>query len=142
METQLVVDAQVRHLMAHGLLLFLMGLLNGVAVPRFKNPRMGLSAHLAGCQNGMVLLLFAFVWAKLNLSAVVLLTAFWMSVFSMWAIWFSLLLAAVWGTSRATPIAGAGFAANWVKELTVQALLGVGSLAIIVATVMMLWGLM
>jgi (hydroxyamino)benzene mutase len=72
----LATDNQVRHLMAHGLLVFPIGLLNGVEVPKFKNPRMGLSEHFAGCQHGMVLLLFAFVWTKLDLSAVALLTVF------------------------------------------------------------------
>lgn len=40
-----------------GLILFLMGLLTGLAVPVLKNSRMGLSSHLEGVLNGMFLAL-------------------------------------------------------------------------------------
>ena len=38
-----------------GTLLFLRGLLTGVAMPLLRNKRMGLSAHLVGVQHGIVL---------------------------------------------------------------------------------------
>ncbi len=43
-------------LLIGGMILFILGLLTGVAVPGFTNPRMGLAAHLAGVQNPLVLL--------------------------------------------------------------------------------------
>lgn len=58
----------MRQLLIFGALLFLFGLLNGAVIPSFTNPRMGLSAHLAGVQNGMVLLLFGLLWPYLTLS--------------------------------------------------------------------------
>lgn len=44
-----------RRLLWHGLFLFLLGLLTGLVVPMFQNPRMGLSAHLEGVMNGIFL---------------------------------------------------------------------------------------
>lgn len=48
---------QAKQLIFLGLLLFLSGLLTGLIIPFFKNPRMGLSAHLEGVMNGMFLIL-------------------------------------------------------------------------------------
>lgn len=39
-----------------GLLLFMLGLLNGFAIPRLQSPRLGLSAHLAAVQSGTFLI--------------------------------------------------------------------------------------
>ena len=91
---------------------------------------MGLSAHLAGVQNGMVLLIFGLMWHHLKVGEVWRKLARWLSIFSMYAIWFGLLLAAVWGTSKSTPIAGAGYEGSETQELVVSALIQVGSVAI------------
>lgn len=56
-----MIEHQGHYLLVNGMLLFILGLLNGLVIPFFKNKRMGLSAHLAGVQNGMVLLLFGFL---------------------------------------------------------------------------------
>ncbi|HEY4212446.1 MAG TPA: hypothetical protein VGM84_13285 [Steroidobacteraceae bacterium] len=57
------------------------------------------------------------------------------------AIFASLLLAGLWGTSRATPIAGAGHQASRPRETTVTTLLISGSVATLVAAALLLWGL-
>ncbi|MEA3181469.1 MAG: (hydroxyamino)benzene mutase [Gammaproteobacteria bacterium] len=64
----------------------------------------------------------------------------WLSSWRCWAFTPSL-PAAVWGTSRATPIAGAGHQASSLRETAVTVLLGGGSLAIVVAMALVLWGL-
>ena len=137
-----MVEHQSHYLLVNGMLLFILGLLNGLVIPLFKNKRMGLSAHLAGVQSGMVLLLFGFLWAHLALPETLLSVSYWLSLYSMYAIWLALLLAAIWGSSRSTPIAGAGFQASKQQELIVQLLLVSGSLAIIVASSALLWGLL
>ena len=137
-----MVEYQSHYLLVNGMLLFILGLLNGLVIPLFKNKRMGLSAHLAGVQSGMVLLLFGFLWARLSLPEILLSTSYWLSLYSMYAIWLALLLAAVWGSSRSTPIAGAGFQASNRQEQIVQLLLVSGSVAIIVASGALLWGLL
>jgi hydroxylaminobenzene mutase len=62
-------------------------------------------------------------------------------VVGLYAIFTSLFLAALWGTSRATPIAGAGHQASPMRETVVTVLLAGGSLASVVAVVLVLWGL-
>lgn len=128
-----------RRLLFHGMLLFLLGLLGGVVVQYLHNPRMGLTAHLAGVQNGLVLLAFGLVWQYTDppLPQV----TYWTSLFGLYGVWLALLLAAIWGTSRSTPIAGAGFTGAPWQEMAVTLLLTSASVAIIVATALMLFGL-
>ncbi|MGB1261714.1 MAG: hypothetical protein ACPG52_02295 [Cognaticolwellia sp.] len=130
------------NLFIFGMLLFLFGLLNGVAIPYFENPRMGLSAHLAGVQNAFVLIIFGLIWKYIALTQVVLRWCCCFSVYGMYSIWFSLVLAAVWGTSSATPIAGAGYSGYQYQENIVNILLYSGSLSIIVASIQIIIGLL
>lgn len=133
-------DSALR-LCRHGALLFVLGLVTGALVSTFTNSRMGLSAHLAGVQNGMVLLIFGLLWQRLNLSARAGRIAELSSIFSMYAIWAALLLAAIFGTSRVTPIAGAGFEGAAWQEALVAFLLYTGSAAILVGAGLVFHGL-
>ena len=132
----------MKNLLIFGTALFLFGLLNGLVVPLFENPRMGLSSHLAGVQNALVLIVFGLFWKYLTLSKNTLKICSALSIYSMYAIWISLVFAAIWGTSSATPIAGKGYAGSEIQELIVNTLLYSGSLAIIVATSLILYGLL
>lgn len=120
-----------------GALLLLVGLLSGVFVPQMINPRMGFSAHLAGVQNALVLLVIAAVWQHVVLPQRLQTLLCWLVITSMYGFWFALQLAAVWGTSRATPIAGAGFAGLEAQEAAVTILLRGTSLAAILAALLL-----
>src|ERR1700753_649959 len=91
-----------------GMLLFLLGLLNGLAIPRMRSPRLGLSAHLTGVQSGTFLIAAGLLWSKLSLAgtlSAVVAHALWVSLY---AVWLSLVLAGVFGAGRGLPIAGGG----------------------------------
>ena len=133
-------DSALR-LCRHGALLFVLGLVNGALVSTLTNSRMGLSAHLAGVQNGMVLLIFGLVWQRLSLSRRAIRVAELSSIFSMYAIWGALLLAAAFGTSRVTPIAGAGFEGQLWQESIVAILLYTGSAGILLGAGLVFLGL-
>ncbi len=131
-------EQYTRPFLIAGVLLFLLGLLNGFVLQQFANPRMALSAHLAAMQNALVLVVFGLVQKYLHQTAAAARWCYWLGVYGLYAIWVSLLLAAIWGTSGATPIAGAGFSASAGRENTVNVLLYSGSLAITVCTVLVL----
>ena len=133
-------DSALR-LCRHGALLFVLGLVTGGLVSTLTNSRMGLSAHLAGVQNGMVLLIFGLVWQRLRLSRRAIRVAELSSLFSMYAIWGALLLASVFGTSRVTPIAGGGFEGALWQEGLVAVLLYAGSAGIFLGAGLVFWGL-
>ena len=54
--------------MWHGVLLFLLGLLNGGVISRFANPRMGLSTHLTALMVGSFVLVIGVAWRGLALA--------------------------------------------------------------------------
>lgn len=139
--SHLSLSVSARRLCWHGVLLFLLGLVTGVFIPSFMNTRMALSAHLAGVQNGMALLLFGLLWQHLSLSAAQEKIAVWSGISSMYAIWLALGFAALFGTSQATPIAGAGFSSGALQEGFVTTLLYSGSIAILVSVCVILFGL-
>ncbi len=101
-------DAKRRFLW-HGMLIFGLGLLTGAVVPVMTNPRMGVAAHVGGVMSGMLLLLVGVIWGDIKLSASMEKAAFWLFLYASYAGWLGQLLAAWFGTSRATPIGGAGY---------------------------------
>jgi hydroxylaminobenzene mutase len=130
-----------QQLLICGTILFLLGLLVGFAVPVLRNPRMGVSVHMTGMQSGMALWALGLMWQRLALPAGLQSAAYVMAVLGLYATFAGLLLAAIWGTSRATPIAGAGHKAGLASELTVTGLLAAGSLSVVAAVLLVLWGL-
>ena len=50
-----MVEHQSHYLLVNGMLLFILGLLNALVIPLFKNKRLGFAAHLADVQSDMVL---------------------------------------------------------------------------------------
>jgi hydroxylaminobenzene mutase len=129
-----------RRLIWHGIFLFLLGLLTGAVVSWFTNPRLGLSSHLAGVGSGAFLLALGAAWNEVRLSPRAATTAFWLALYGNYGGWASLLLAAVFGTSRSTPIAGAGHVGTPWQEAVVDLGLVTMSAAIIVACAFILRG--
>ena len=128
-----------RRLLWHGVLLFLLGLLVGIAVPAFRNPRMGLTAHVGTVLSGIVLWLAGAAWDELRLSARATAATFWSGLFANYVNAAALVAAAMLGTSRSTPIAGAGFAGTAVQEAMVDALLYGGAVVTFAWCGLLLW---
>jgi len=51
-----------RMLLRASFFLLLLSLFTGMAIPMFRNPRLGLSAHLTGLMNAGVLIAVAVAW--------------------------------------------------------------------------------
>jgi hydroxylaminobenzene mutase len=130
-----------RRLLWYGAVLLLLGLLSGGVIPLVTNARMGLSAHLAGVQNGMLLMIVGLSWRYTSLSPRLEAATFWLLVYSMYAIWAATLLGAFLGTSRLTPLAGEGYAGSPWAEALVSAGLATGSAAVLVGMVFFVYGL-
>lgn len=130
-----------RQIIFAGVLLFFLGLLNGMAIPSFTNPKLGLSAHLSALQHGLVLIVFGLIWNRVQLSDKGLKWCYWLSTYSMYGIWIGLVLGAAWGTISGTPMAGAGFGSTTEKEAVVNFFLNTGAVAIVIAAIQILYGL-
>jgi (hydroxyamino)benzene mutase len=106
METSAQANQQANWLLFLGVLLFLFGLIIGLFIPILTNQRMGLTAHLEGVMNGMFLVLLGLLWNKVNVKAIWLSTAFWLMLYSSFANFVAVTLAAITGAGKMMPIAG------------------------------------
>ena len=124
------------------MVLFLLGLITGFAIPLLTNPRLGLSAHMEALLNGMLLVLVGgVVWQHLKVSQRTAAIVFRLLVFAAYANWAFCLLAAVFGASEILPLASAGHtAASW-QQLPVRIGLELGAVSITVASICVLVGL-
>jgi hydroxylaminobenzene mutase len=105
-----------------GFILFTLALLTGFAVPAFLNPRMAVAGHLTAILNALLLIVLGLTWGLLAFrprQARLTRLAFLLGAYASWG---AACLAAAWGTSRATPLAGAGHSAAPWKEDLVQAI--------------------
>jgi hydroxylaminobenzene mutase len=121
-----------------GLALFMLGLLNGLAIPRMRSPRLGLSAHLTGVQAGTFLIAVGLMWPRLALAQTwsdVLANGLWVSL---GLIWVSLVLAGVFGAGHGLAIAGQGMTTTPARQRLVSVLLIAGSLGCLIAVAAML----
>lgn len=135
------VFAYDRVLMRAGVLLFLIGLLTGLAVPVLHAPRMGLASHLVGTMSGIFLIVLGLMWPRLVLPAWAATTTFWAALYGAFANWLATILSAMWGAAAMMPIAEQGATGTPLAEGIVAALLISLSLAMILVCVLVLWGL-
>lgn len=134
-------NAPDRKLIQLGVLLFLIGLLTGFAIPSFAVPRLGLSSHLEGVLNGMFLIALGLIWPLLSIGRGLASITFIAAVYGTFANWFATLLGALWGAAGMMPIAGGGWIAEPMAEAIVAGLLISLSLAMVFVCLAVLWGL-
>jgi (hydroxyamino)benzene mutase len=133
---------QAHRLLQLGLALFFVSLLVGLAVPRFVVPRLGLSVHLLGILQGLFLAVVGLLWHRLTLGPVSSRVAFWAVSYGCIAAWSANLLGAVWGAgSSMLPMAAGGATGSQMQEQFITVLLRTGALGLIVALLLLLWGL-
>jgi hydroxylaminobenzene mutase len=124
-----------------GLLLFVLGLLNGLIIPKSKSPRLSLSAHLTAVQSGTFLIAIAWAWPHFNLPARMSILMAWALGGSMFVLWFAFFLAGIWGAGRNLPIAGLESKTEPVRQGIVTMLLGLGVTGTIGASAFLLFRL-
>ena len=127
--------------MWHGMALFLLGLLTGLAEQSFANIRMGFAAHLEGLMNGIFLLALGACWARVQLSAALERAAFATVLAGTYGNWATTTLAAATGTAALSPITAAGRGQSaWQEVLVTTGFVSVGVL-MLTTSCLVLWGL-
>lgn len=130
-----------RRLLWHGMFLFLIGLLTGLAEQNFNNPRMGLAAHLEGVMNGTFLVALGAIWTEVRLSPRLNAAAYWSALYGTYANWGATIVAATFGTAAMSPFTAAGHSAQpWQENFVTLGFVSVG-IAIIASSILILWGL-
>jgi hypothetical protein len=130
-----------RQILIHGMLLVMVGLVLGFAVPAAPYPRLALGAHIQFVLNGMLFIALATVLLTLShqvgpKSIRVMAASAWLT----WGMAISELANAWWGTKGTLPIAasqaGVSGGAPWQEMVVTLAHLAAG-VALVVA-----WGLL
>ena len=133
---------QGHRLLQIGMFLFLAALLVGLAVPRFAVPRLGLSSHLLGLMQGLFLMVAGVFWDRLRLPLATRRGAFWLTLYGCLAPLTANLLAAIWGAGNTLlPMAAGQAQGNTLQERIITTLLRTGGASLIVAAILVLWGL-
>lgn len=124
-----------------GFVLFLLALLTGFLIPVLLNKKMALAAHVTGIMNALVLIALGLAWGLLTVSSLQANLIRGAFLYGTYANWVASCLAAAWGTSRRTPLAGAGYSAAPWKEAVVEVLLVSLSLAMLAGSVLVVYAL-
>ena len=124
-----------------GVLLFLLGLVTGLVVPVFTNPRLGVSSHIEGVLNGILLIVLGLIWHKVNLPGRWLTIGFWLALYGTFTNWLGILIAAIFNAGGMLGIAANGKKGSPLAEAIVQFCLVSLSIAMLVVAVLVLLGL-
>jgi hydroxylaminobenzene mutase len=107
-----------------GALLFLLGLLVGLVVPRFSVPRLGLSTHLLGITQGMFLLVGGLLWPRLKFTRSASRIGHVLGIYGCLAAWTANLLGAIWGAGNSMlPMAAGAARGSSFQEGVIRVLL-------------------
>lgn len=134
-------NEQAEKLIFLGVLLFFLGLIVGLIVPFFANPRMGLSSHIEGVLNGMLLILFGLIWNRVKLPPTWLKITFWLTIYGTFANWLGILVAAIFNAGKMLSVAANGQEGHPVAEAVVTFSLLSLTVAMIFVSVAVLIGL-
>ena len=132
---------QSSKLIYFGVILFFIGLIIGLIVPIFANPRMGVSSHIEGVLNGMFLIVLGLIWKKVNLSKKWLKITFWLAIYGTFANCFGILIAAIFNAGKMLGIAANGQEGTpFIEGIVTFSLLSL-SIAMLIVCVTVLIGL-
>ena len=133
---------QGRHLLQLGVGFLIFVSLEGFAIPYLASPRLGLSAHSLGGLQSVLLLALGLVWPQLQLSVGAAHVAFWLLVYSTFAILFAYVLGAFWGAGNETMSLAAGAAHGRPAQETFIRVVAYSSAPTgLLSFVLVLWGL-
>ena len=141
MEPSILQKHQSDKLIFLGVLLFFFGLIVGLVVPLFANPRIGVSSHIEGVLNGMFLIVLGLIWHKVALADKWLKITFWFALYGTFANWFGMLFAAVFNAGKMLGVAANGQEGPVLAEGVVTFLLISLSIAMLIICISVLIGL-
>jgi hydroxylaminobenzene mutase len=125
-----------------GAVLFLLGLLVGLGIPKFTVPRLALSTHLLGIMQGTFLMVGGLLWPKLRLTRSASRIGRVLAIYGCLAAWTANLLGALWGAGNSMlPMAAGAARGSSLQEGAIRVLLVSAALSLITLALLILWGL-
>jgi hydroxylaminobenzene mutase len=120
----------------------MMSVLVGLVIPYLAVPRLGLSTHLVGLLQGLMLIVFGFLWPRLALGPTQARIALAALLYESFVGFVGNLLAGVWGAGNSiVPLAAGSAHGTPVQEAVIVIGLRSAGVALIVGLGLVLWGL-
>ncbi len=142
MDTSAVLSRQGNRLLQVGVSLFLFTSFEGFVIPYLATPRLGLSVHTLSALQGVLLLAMGLMWPRLNLGVSTSRIAFWLLIYSAFAILAAYVMAAAWGAGNETMRMAAGTAHGSVfQEAVIRDVAYSSAPTGIASFTLILWGL-
>jgi hydroxylaminobenzene mutase len=133
---------QGHRLLQVGVALFLFASLEGFAIPYLAAPRLGLSVHTLSALQGVLLLALGLMWHRLNLGTTMSRIAFWLLIYSAFAILAAYVMAAAWGAGNETMRLAAGSAhGSAFQEAVIRDVAYSSAPTGLISFALILWGL-
>lgn len=128
-------------LIFYGVVLFFIGLIIGLIVPVFANPRMGVSSHIEGVLNGMFLIVLGLIWSKVDLSTRWLKITFWLAIYGTFINCLGILIAAIFNGGKMLGVMANGQEGSAIVERVIGFCLISLSFAMVLVCITVLIGL-
>lgn len=133
---------QSRRLLRFGVVLVLLALLIGLAIPALAVPRLGVAAHVNGVVGGLALIVLGLLWPHLRLGSKALGAAFWLAVYSFFVATLMPLLGGAWAAGATMlPLAAGAARGTAMQEAILSAGLITAGIAVFVLFVLLYQGL-
>jgi len=137
-----VLSRQSHRLVQVGVGLLLFASFEGFVIPNVAAPRLGLSAHTLSALQGVLLLALGLAWTRLRLGDFASRIAFWLLVYSTFAILAAYVLGAFWGAGNETmPMAAGAAHGSLLQEGVIRVVAYSSAPTGIVSFALILWGL-
>jgi len=137
-----VVTEQARRLLQLGVVLLLLGLMIGLAIPTLAVPRLGVAAHVNAVIGALFLLVFGLIWPRLRLGPGALRLVFWLAPYSFFVASLMPLLGGVWGAGTGMlPLAAGAARGSSFEEAVIAVGLVTAGIAILTVCGLLLHGL-
>ena len=131
-----------RRLLQIGVVLLLFSSLEGFVIPHLAAPRLGLSVHTLSALQGILLLVLGLVWSHLYLGSKASSLAFYLLIYSAFAILVAYVMAAVWGAGNETmPLAAGAAHGSAVQETAIKVVAYSSAPTGLISFALILWGL-
>ncbi len=134
-------EAQSRRLMQGGVLLFLLGLLNGFFIHGLALPRVAMAAHLVALMGGTFLVGIGLAWPRLRLGQRAARAGVLLALTSVYGAWLVYLLSGALGAGGMFPLAAGSARAAESTEQLIAAAFAVIALGLMAVCLLLLWGL-
>ena len=142
MNSSNMLSRQGHRLLQAGVALLLFASLEGLAIPFFTVPHLGLSVHSLSASLGVLLLALGLLWPSLNLGSITSRIAFGFLIYFTLAILAAYLMAGIWGAGNSImPLAAGAAHGSDFQEAAIRIVAYSSAPTGLTAFVLILWGL-